>query len=323
VTGRLYFNRHAKRWQAIVELGHDGTGRRRQIFRNARTKAEARLILRTLLREVEDGTHVEPTELSVGEFLRAWHSDHARHHLSARAHESNGFMLERHVIPALGAHKLNKLRATHLEAYYSGKLDSGLSPASVRKHHCILHTALRHAVRLQLIGLSPADLAMPPRVGRSEMKALDEGQAAAMLRAAAGTALYLPLLLAIGTGMRRGELLGLRWADVDLEAGTATVNRTLQEAYGELHLKEPKTTRSRRAVTLPSVVVEVLRAHRAQQARRTLAHEPGWTDPEYVLAAPHGGPWRPSNFDRIWRRFKTKQKLEIRFPLCQAPVRRF
>jgi integrase len=222
-------------------------------------------------------------------------------------------MLERHVIPALGAHKLNKLRATHLEAYYSGKLDGGLPPASVRKHHCILHTALRHAVRLQLIGTSPADLAMPPRVGRSEMKVLDEKQSAAMLHAAAGTALYLPLLLAIGTGMRRGELLGLRWADVDLEAGTLIVNQTLQEAYGELIFKEPRTTKSRRRITLPAIVVEALRGHRAEQARRTLAHEPGWTDSEFVLTAPHGGPWRPSNFDRIWRRFKTKQKLEIRF----------
>lgn len=90
--------------------------------------------------------------------------------------------------------------------------------------------------------------------------------------------------------MRRGELLGLRWPDVDLEAGTLVVNQTLQEAYGELHFKEPKTATSRRRITLPGIVVEALRAHRAEQAKKRLRREPGWTDSELMLAAPHGGP---------------------------------
>ena len=132
-------------------------------------------------------------------------------------------------------------------------------------------------------------------------------------RAGEGTSLHMPLLLALGTGMRRGELLGLRWSDVDLDAGMLVVNQTLQEAYGELHFNEPKTTKSRRRITLPGVVVDALRAHRAEQARKTLARQPNWSDSEFVLAAPHGGPWRPAGFDRIWRRFKKKQKIECRF----------
>jgi len=101
------------------------------------------------------------------------------------------------------------------------------------------------------------------------------------------------LLLAVGTGMRRGELLGPRWSDVDLEAGTLVVNQALQEAYGERHFKEPKTAKSRRRITLPGVVVEALRAHRAEQAKNRLAREPGWTDSDLVLAprtATPGGP---------------------------------
>ena len=99
-----------------------------------------------------------------------------------------------------------------------------------------------------------------------------------MLHAAEGTDLHMPLLLALGTGMRRSELLGLRWDDVDLEAGTATVNQGLQEAGGQLIVTAPKTVKSRRAVTLPGLVVDALRVHRAEQARKTLAHEPNWTD---------------------------------------------
>jgi integrase len=232
---------------------------------------------------------------------------------AARVHESSGYLLEAHVIPALGGYKLSKLRPADLQRYYAAQLDLSRAPSSVRKDHNYLHSACKHAVMMQLLVTNPADFVVPPRIVRSEMKVLDEGQAAAMLHAAEGTSLHMALLLAIGTGMRRGELLGLRWGDVDLEAATAAVNQTLQEAYGKIVFKEPKTAKSRRRITLPGVVVDALRAHRAEQARKTLAHEPNWTDSAFVLAAPHGGPWRPSNFDTIWRRFKTKQKLEIRF----------
>ncbi len=144
-----------------------------------------------------------------------------------------------------------------------------------------------------MLATNPADVVVPPRAKRSEMKVPDETQAAAMLRAAEGTGLYMALLLAVGTGMRKGELLATRWSDVDLEAGTLTVSQTLQAAFGELHFKEPKTATSRRAVTLPGVVVEVLRAHRAEQAKKTLAREPGYALSDLVLAglaAAPGGP---------------------------------
>ena len=178
---------------------------------------------------------------------------------------------------------------------------------------CAIHSALKHAVMMRLLSSNAADFVTPPRVMRTEMKFLDEKESAAMLRAAEGTSLYMALMLALGTGMRRGEMLGLRWSDVDLDSAALTVNQTLQEAYGKIIFKEPKTTRSRRRITLPGVVVSALRVHRAEQAKKTLARKPNWTDSEFVLAAPRGGPWRPSNFDTIWRRFKTKQGLVIRF----------
>ena len=316
MTGRVYQRYKTRRdvWQLIIELGRDANGKRQWKYESVRgTKAYAKKVLRQRLNELESPDYVEPTDLTVAEFLRSHHKEHARHHTEARVHESCGYLLEAHIIPALGGYKLSKLRPAHLQSYYAAQLDSGLAPSSVRKDHNALHSALKHAVRMQLLATNPADFVVPPRVVRTEMKVLDETQAAKMLCAARGTGLHMPLLLAVGTGMRRAELLGLRWGDVDLEARMATVNQTLQEAYGEIVLKGPKTNKSRRTITLPTIVVDALRIHRAEQARRTLAHEPGWSDSEFVLAAPHGGPWRPSNFDRMWRRFKTKQKLEIRF----------
>jgi Site-specific recombinase XerD len=146
-----------------------------------------------------------------------------------------------------------------------------------------------------------------------EMQFLDAEQSAAMLRAAEGTCLYLPLLLALGTGMRRGELLALRWHDVDLDGGTLVVARTVEEAFDKLSAKEPKTTKSRRRITLPGVVVDALRAERTEQAKKTLASQPGESGQNLVLLAPDGDPWWPSNFDRTWRRSKKRQGLTVRF----------
>ena len=277
------------------------------------TKRHARDVAHEWQMELEGRMHVKHTGLTFGEQLRAWHEEHARHHVAARTHESYGYLISRHIDPGIGSHKLDKLRPAHLQTYFAKRLDAGAAASSVRKEANIIRSALRHAVRMGQLASSPADVAVPPRPKRTEMKFLNEVQTAKMLKPAEGTHLYIALLTAVGTGMRRRELLGLRWRDVDLEVATATVNQTLQEAYGELIFKEPKTTRSRRTITLPALVVEAMRTQRAEQARRTLAREPGWSDSEYALAAPHGGPWRPAGFDRIWRRFRRQQGLEIRF----------
>jgi integrase len=315
VTGRVYQRYKDRRdvWQLIIELGRDESGKRRWKYESVRgTKGHAKKVLRERLNELESPDYVEPTDVTFGEYMRSHHAEHARHHTAARVHESSGYLLEAHIIPALGAIRLSQLRPADLQRYYAAQLDSGLAPSSVRKDHNAIHSALRHAVMMRMLATNPADFVTPPRVTRTEMKFLDERESAAMLRAAQGTSLHMPLMLALGTGMRRAEMLGLRWSDVDLDGAALTVNQTLQEAYGELLFKEPKTTRSRRRITLPSVVVDALRVHRAEQAKKTLAREPGYVESDLVLAAPGGGPWWPSNFDRVWRRFKTKQKLAIR-----------
>ena len=313
MTGRLYFNKHRRKWQAIVEYGKDADGKRRQVFRDARTKAEARQILQQLLRDLEDGKHVTAHNLTVAEYLRTYVADHARHTCSARTVESMGYMVERHLVPGLGAHKLMDLRPLHLQHYYSAKIDSGLSPTTVRKHHNTIHVMLRHAVRMQLLAVNPADAVVAPRVVHKEMDFLEAEQSAALLRQLDGTSLYLPVLLALGTGMRRGELLALCWRDIDLDGRTLVVARTLEEAFGTISTKQPKTVKSRRRVTLPEIVVDALRAEKTKQAEKTLAREPGSPESDVLLRAASGDPWRPSAFDRKWRRFRRSNAVPVRF----------
>ena len=123
----------------------------------------------------EAGTYLEPTDCPVAEYLRTLHREHARHPVSPRTREPYGYMMEAHLIPALGAHKLAKLRPAQLQTYSSEKLDSGLSASSVRKHHNIFHAALKYAVRMQLLATNPADVVVRISSPRSRQDMRKEG----------------------------------------------------------------------------------------------------------------------------------------------------
>jgi integrase len=152
-------------------------------------------------------------------------------------------------------------------------------------------------VRWLLVARNIAEAVEPPRPAHRKMRALDEGQTAAVLGALRSTPLALPVLLAVTTGMRRGEILGLRWQDVDLDGGVVTVQQALEETRAGVRWKQPKTARGRRLVTLPTVAVEALRRYREQ---RELA---GPTRPEgLAVTCGDGHPWRPDEFTRAFAR---------------------
>jgi len=144
------------------------------------------------------------------------------------------------------------------------------------------------------------------------MRFLDAQQSAAMLQAAEGTPLHLALLLALGTGLRRGELLALQWADVDLEAHTVSVRRTLEESSAGVHLKEPKTVRSSRTIALPVSTVNALRVHHVAQQRARLAAGKAFNKLDLVFPGRDGEPWKPSAFASNCRTVFKKAGLTCR-----------
>jgi len=153
-------------------------------------------------------------------------------------------------------------------------------------------------VRLQVLARNPADAVDPPRPRPVEMAALDVADTARLLGAAAGSRLYLPVLLAVATGLRRGELLALRWKDLDLGGGALAVCQAMELTRAGIAFKEPKTRRSRRRVTLPALVVDVLRAHRREQVVERLGAGPAYRDLDLVLPGPGGEPWNPRYFGK-------------------------
>jgi integrase len=193
-----------------------------------------------------------------------------------------------------------------VRAEASGRLDNkgGLSPTTVRHHYAVLREALNHAVRLQLIATNPAKAVQPPRYTRKETNVLTEAQTAQLLKAAEGTELYAPLVVATCTGLRRQEFLGLKRADVNLETGTLAVRRALQITKAGLKFKEPKSAQSKRTIALPAFAVEVLKEHLERQEDHKRELGSLYQDQDLVFPRDDGRPWDPSRFSTQFREFE-------------------
>lgn len=267
-------------WELKYDLGCDPiTGKRRIRYATVRgSKRDAQRRLRELLSEIDRGMVADAGHLTTGQWLEQWLAE-CRHTVSPKTWQERAAYVRLHLAPALGAIQLARLSPAAIQAHYSraltsGRLDGsgrGLSPQTVRHHDRVLHTALERARKLRLIAVNPVDDVDPPRVERAETVTLRPDQQAALLAAASETTLYAPTLLALATGLRRGELLGLAWANVDLDAGLLQVVQVIEETKAGARIKpQPKTARGRRTVTLPQAAIEALRRHKVTQAEEHL-----------------------------------------------------
>jgi integrase len=177
----------------------------------------------------------------------------------------------------------------------------GLSARTAKYAHAVLRRALGQAERWGMVTRNVATLVEPPRAVRPEVRALAPDEVRALLDAAKGDRFEAILTVAIAVGLRRGEALGLKWSDLDLDAAVLRVQRALVYVDGDLRFVDPKTKRSRRTVPLPSVSVQALREHRRGQAAERLAAGPEWTDHDLVFPSATGGPMDPNNLGRHFR----------------------
>ena len=244
-------------WTLTVEAGRDPfTGKRKQKYRTFKgTEKEAETALARFVTEVDTGVDVHPSRLSVSAYFGEWLERQA-HKVEAGSMKRRTFeryqeLVRLHAAPTLGAIPLAKLRAIHIERAYQAARDKGLSERTVLHLHRALFTALRDAVRLQYIARNVAESVEPPKPRTAEVDPLEVSQIPRILEAVAGTDLETPTLIALGTGMRRGEVLGLRWRDLSLEAGTARLSQTLSD---DGSFDVPKTHRTR-TFHVPAFVV--------------------------------------------------------------------
>ncbi len=316
-------------WALILDVGRDpATGRRQQKWHTVRgTKRDAQREMARLLTELASGSYIEPAKLLVRDYLARWLADYARQNVSAKSFERYAEIVNCHLSPALGQYPIAALKPLHIQNYYSHALESGRRPTRWRKgglgglsartvlhHHRILRQALQQAVRWQLLARNPADAVEPPRPARNEMRVLEEADLGKLLEASRPNAtLRLAILLAITTGLRRGEIMALRWRDLDLDAGLLAVRQSLEETKAGLSFKEPKTPKARRAVALPTLAIEGLRRHRAEQARMRLMLGPGYEDNDLVCCRADGEPLHPHTITQAFIELAAKQKFGFRF----------
>nr|MBA2521198.1 site-specific integrase [Chloroflexia bacterium] len=207
-----------------------------------------------------------------------------------------------HVLPSIGGVQLRRLTPVQLQALQPAWRDKGLSATTGRQIHYILHRAFGQAVRWRMIATNPCDLIDPPRRSTPEMKVWDARQTAAVLATGDATNLAALWRLALLCGLRRGELLGLRWDDVDLDRGTLAVRRTLSRGNGGTwELGQPKTAAGQRAVALPASCVAALRAHRDRQGFERQRLGELWQDLGFLFTGRLGTPLHVNVLDNAFR----------------------
>jgi integrase len=296
-------------WTVVVTVGKDEAGKPVQVWRTvAGSKADAEKERTRILRERDTGAVIPAGGRTLtADYLDDWLA-HMKTRVRSTTWERYRGLVDRHIKPKVGGVKLAELKPRDVQAVVGAMLAEGAAPRSVLQCYRVLSAALRQAVRWQMIATNPATAVQPPRISRADVVVPDGEAVGRILDAAKGTPMELPVLIAVSTGMRRGEVAGLRWADIDEtpDGSVARVTGTLQRIDGELRRVDPKTDRGRRTVALPSRLVDALASHRKEQAERRLAFGEGWSDSGLVLERGDGKPYDPDTFTHLFHKIAGK-----------------
>jgi integrase len=273
--------------------------RKTTTFRGTKKQADAELA--KIVNSIHTGTYVEPKKLTVREFLERWLADYVAIHIEKTlTREGYARRVKNHLIPSLGAVPLAKLTAVRLQEFYRAKLEGGLSPTSVNDLHRVLHVALESAIKWGLVARNVCDAAEPPKKQRPDLIVWTPAECSTFLEAvrASGNRYYPVFAAALFTGMRQGELLGLRWQDVDLDRALISVQQTLETAGTSPRFGMPKTKKSRRTVPIPPELVSILRTWKAKQNEKKLLLGAEYPDYGLVFTIAGGGPISHHNLTR-------------------------
>lgn len=303
--------RKTSTWAVWYELPREpGAPRRQKIKGGFTCRKDAVTWFTKKAEELRQGIAPADDRQTLEQYLTSWLESIADS-VSASALHAYKNHVDAHIIPAIGKIRLSELRAEHVEkakARWASepagrrKKKIPLSPRTVHHVFSTLRTALYRAKRQQRIGINPCELVDPPRVEQKEMRWLDAVGAAKLLKACESSTIGAAIVTSLGTGLRRGELLALRWGDIDLDAGMLTVQRALERADRMTRFKEPKTRRSRRTISLPRFVVDRLRRHRIDQAQWLWSKGFGKPTPETIVFDHAGEPWVPNTFGTVFAR---------------------
>lgn len=305
-------------WQIIIELGLDENGKRKRMFQSMQgTKKEAEKELQRLINELDGGSYIEETKMTTATYLRSWVKTYVEPNLSPTSIDGYKSNIENYIIPHIGNIPLQKLSPIHLQDMYTklslkGRLDGkgGLSPRSIRYIHRNLSKALDQAMKMQIIKKNVATLVTIPKVKPYNAEVYNEAEVVTMINKAKGTDMEVPITLAVTLGLRRGELLGLKWSEIDLDEGKMTISNNLVSTSSGAVLKTPKTNTSCRTLELSEGIVSLLKKHRLAQKENKMKLGSAYIDNDLVCCYPDGNIIQPKNFSKKFSNFLKRNGLK-------------
>lgn len=298
--------------QIYTSKGSDGKYHRHLETVKGR-KGDAQRRLTELLTSLDKGVYAPPSKLTVADLLNQWIQGYVKTNCSIRTLDAIQSIAKHHLIPMLGHTQLKQLQPSAIQAYYSRACEK-LSARSVHYHHRILKQALKYAIRQGYLGHNPCDLVDPPSPKGKPMRTLTQSEVTDLLIAANNNRYYPVIYMAVSTGLRQAELLGLRWRDIDIASRSISVNRVLYKRCGICQFNEPKTAHSRRRVSMTAKLAEFLAEYRLERER--LYHEIGKTISldDLVFANIEGKPMDPGVLTHNFARIAKKAGLQgVRF----------
>ena len=308
------------RWAIVLDLNDPETGKRRRKWHSyAGTKKDAQIECSRLIAELNGGGYAEPTKTTLAQFIDRW-LDHVKTQVSPRSHERYTEIARKNIVPLIGTVTLSKLRPEMISRAYAKALTSGrrdgkggLAPRSVHHIHRILKQALGQAVKWQVLSRNPADAVEPPKVERQAMQTYDLPQTATLIEAMRPTRMFIPTILAVLCGLRRGEIAAVRWRSVDLAGGNIAVVESAEQTAKAVRYKEPKSGKARN-VRLSATVLEELKIWRVRQAEELLKLRMRPDGNTFVVTQIDGSPLQPRSITHEWVRLVAAKKLpRIRF----------
>jgi len=303
--GTIYKRKDGK-WCGQVTVGYDpATGKPKRITRYFNTRKEAQDWLAQVQHEKNVGTFVEPDKITFGEWLKRWLEVYVKPNRRRTTYDNYESLIRCHLIPTVGHIPLQKLTTSDLQAVYNLKRKEGRALWTLHLLRQIANKALKQAVKENLVARNVNEGTELPSMARREVGYLEAEQVERFLEAIQGDRYYAAYLLELATGLRRGELLALRWQDVDFTKSTVTVRQSLVRVRTDegptrtkLEFQEPKTERSKGSVPVPQDVMRELKAHRKRQLEERLFFGPRYRDQDLVFCLPDGRPLDPRNFTR-------------------------
>jgi len=332
--GCATYNSERCYWEARFSFEDSITGEiKRRKFTGEKGAKQSEVLMkgRKWLVEMENGLLSDAGKVTLGHWMTSWLADYIKPNGKPKTHEKYQSQVDLYINPSIGQKLLGKVTAPDLQRLYNrlmteggkahkvinneGKevtVRKGLSAYTVRNVHVCLHAAFGQAIKVGLLTRNVTEATEPPRLTRYEVKPMDLDQAQMLLVEAAkvNPRTYIITLLALETGMRKGEVFGLKWQDIDMKKGLLSVRRSLATTAKKTYLQEPKTAKSRRTISLTSGLVKALKSYKAKQAEQKLAMGELYEDQDFVVANELGGIVHPNTFHATYRRMLKRTGLE-------------